>query len=99
MKLRLLSDFLARERPSVPVLAFTPVPETYPRLALLWGVQPYLVATANSVEEMILDVEEALIKESGLKTGQQVVLIAGLPIGHQGPANIVLLHTVGQPRV
>ncbi len=90
---------LSKERPSVPVLAFTPVPETYPRMALLWGVQPYLVATANSVEEMIRDVEEALIRESGLKSGQQVVLIAGLPIGHLGPANIVLLHTVGHPRV
>ncbi len=90
---------LSKERPSVPVLAFTPVPETYPRMALLWGVQPYLVATANSVEEMIRDVEEALIRESGLKSGQQVVLIAGLPIGHMGPANIVLLHTVGHSSV
>jgi hypothetical protein len=48
---------------------------------------------------MILDVEEAFIHETGLSAGQQVVLIAGLPIGHMGPANIVLLHTVGNPRV
>jgi len=87
---------LSKERPSVPVLAFTPEPETYPRLAMMWGVQPYLVPTATSVEEMIMDVEQALINESGIKVGQQVVLIAGLPIGHMGPANIVLLHTVGQ---
>jgi pyruvate kinase len=77
------------------VLAFTPEPETYNRLGLLWGAQPHLVPTATSVEEMIHDVEEALIYETGLKVGQQVVLIAGLPIGHMGPANIVLLHTVG----
>ncbi|MEK9162390.1 MAG: pyruvate kinase alpha/beta domain-containing protein, partial [Chloroflexota bacterium] len=77
-------------------LAFTPEPETYPRLAMMWGGQPYLVPTATSVEEMIMDVEQALINETGLKVGQQVVLIAGLPIGHMGPANIVLLHTVGQ---
>jgi pyruvate kinase len=90
---------LSKERPSVPVLAFTPEPDTYPRLAMLWGVQPYLVPTATSVEEMILDVENALIRETGLTPGQQVVLIAGLPIGHMGPANIVLLHTVGQSNV
>jgi len=90
---------LAKERPGVPVLAFTPEPETFTRLALYWGVQPYLVPTATSVEEMILDVEEAFIHETGLSVGQQVVLIAGLPIGHMGPANIVLLHTVGNPRV
>ncbi|MBI3240726.1 MAG: pyruvate kinase [Chloroflexi bacterium] len=93
------ASILSKERPTVPVLAFTPEPETYPRLAMLWGVQPYLVPTATSVEEMILDVEQALIHETGLSAGQQVVLIAGLPIGHMGPANIVLLHTVGNPRV
>jgi pyruvate kinase len=93
------AGILAKERPGVPVLAFTPEPETFTRLALFWGVQPYLVPTATSVEEMILDVEEAFIHETGLSAGQQVVLIAGLPIGHMGPANIVLLHTVGNPRV
>jgi pyruvate kinase len=90
---------LTKERPTVPVLAFTPEPETYNRLGLLWGAQPHLVPTATSVEEMIHDVEEALINETGLKVGQQVVLIAGLPIGHMGPANIVLLHTVGHSLV
>ncbi|HLF01558.1 MAG TPA: pyruvate kinase, partial [Anaerolineales bacterium] len=90
---------LSKERPAVPVLAFTPEPETFTRLALLWGTQPHLVPTATSVEEMIHDVEEALINETGLKVGQQVVLIAGLPIGHMGPANIVLLHTVGHSLV
>jgi len=90
---------LSKERPAVPVLAFTPEPETFTRLALLWGTQPHLVPTATSVEEMINDVEEALINETGLKVGQQVVLIAGLPIGHMGPANIVLLHTVGHSLV
>lgn len=90
---------LSKERPTVPVLGFTPNPEAYTRLTLLWGVQPHLVPTATSVEEMIHDVEQALINKSGLKAGQQVVLIAGLPIGHMGPANIVLLHTVGHSSV
>ncbi len=90
---------LSKERPSVPVLGFTPEPDTYTRLAMLWGVQPHLVPTATSVEEMIHDVEQTLIHETGLKVGQQVVLIAGLPIGHMGPANILLLHTVGHSPV
>ncbi len=87
---------LSKERPGTPVLAFTSEPETYTRLALFWGVQPHLVPLATSVEEMLHDVEEVLIYQTGLKVGQQIVLIAGLPIGHKVPANIVLLHTVGQ---
>lgn len=50
--------------------------------------------------EMTHDVEEEeLINETGLKIGQQVVLIAGLPIGHLGAANIVCLHTAGHSLV
>ncbi|MBM4424280.1 MAG: pyruvate kinase [Chloroflexi bacterium] len=90
---------LSKERPTVPILAFTPEPETYTRLAVLWGAQPHLVPTATSVEEMIHDVEQALMTKTGVKAGQQVVLIAGLPISHMGPANIVLLHTVGNSPV
>ncbi|MFQ5407096.1 MAG: pyruvate kinase, partial [Anaerolineales bacterium] len=51
---------VSKERPHVPILAFTPIPETYPRMALHWGVSPHLVQRATSVEEMIRYVENAL---------------------------------------
>jgi pyruvate kinase len=87
---------LSKERPRVPILAFTPTPETYPRLALLWGVQPYLVPKADSVETMLSHVERALLRGSTVRHGQQVVLVAGMPLANQGQANILLLHTVGE---
>jgi pyruvate kinase len=87
---------LSKERPSVPIIAFTPNAEIYSRLALLWGVRPYLVPMADSVETMLLHVENALLRDSPVRYGQQVVLVAGMPIAHQGAANILLLHTVGR---
>ena len=86
---------LSKERPAVPILAFTPEPTTYPRLALLWGVQPYLVPMADSVESMLAHVETILLRGSAVRHGQQVVLVAGMPIADQRQANILLLHTVG----
>ena len=87
---------LSKERPHVPILAFTPYAATYPRLALLWGVQPHLVPMADSVEVMLQHVESALLQELAVQVGQQVVLVAGMPLVDQGQANILLLHTVGR---
>ncbi len=88
---------MAKLRPNVPILAFTPIKHTYQRLNLLWGVQPHLVPHAESVVEMLKHVESAMIAGAAIQPGQEIVIIAGFPIGTRGPANFVLLHTVGKP--
>ncbi|MBI5352603.1 MAG: pyruvate kinase [Chloroflexi bacterium] len=85
---------ISKGRPWKRILAFTPVQETYNQLSFLWGVQPYLTKYANTMDEMISDVDAALLN-SGIKAGQQVVLICGYPVGAQRPPNMALLHTVG----
>ena len=51
---------ISKIRPPVPILAFTPVPETYRRLAFLWGVRSHLVPYMNNLEEMLQHVDAAL---------------------------------------
>jgi pyruvate kinase len=87
---------MSKERPAVPILAFTSLPSTYNRLAMFWGVIPMLVPVADTVETMLKHVESALITETRIKPGQQVVLICGFPVGAKRPTNLALLHTVGQ---
>jgi len=87
---------MSKARPDVPILAFTPEPKTHLRLALLWGVTPYLIPHADSVEAMLAHVEAAMLLNSPVRPGQQVVLIAGLPTNKLVPANFILLHTVGK---
>lgn len=87
---------MSKARPEVPILAFTPEPKTHLRLALLWGVTPYLIPHADSVEAMLAHVEAAMLLNSPVRPGQQVVLIAGLPTNKLVPANFILLHTVGK---
>ncbi|KAF0108825.1 MAG: pyruvate kinase [Anaerolineaceae bacterium] len=85
---------MSKARPCVPVLAFTPVEETYRRLALAWGVTPHIVPFADTVEAMIAHVEASL-KESGLvHPGGQVVLVTGFPVSEFRLPNMALLHTV-----
>ena len=84
---------ISKIRPPVPILAFTPEPETYRRLAFLWGVGPQLVPYVNSLEEMLRIVDAALT--ATVRAGDQVVLICGYPVGALRPPNMALLHTVG----
>src|SRR5271157_610650 len=72
---------MSKVRPQVPILAFTPEQRTFQRLGLYWGVTPYLVPYASSVENMVDIVEHVMVTSTDLKLGQQVVIISGLPVG------------------
>lgn len=85
---------MSKIRPCVPIFGFTPESATYYQLALLWGMTPFLIPKANSVEQMISLLEETLLSSGRVHAGQQVVLVASLPIGAMGPANLALLHTI-----
>jgi pyruvate kinase len=87
---------MSKARPHVPILAFTPDPRTYQRLPLLWGVTPYLIPQADTVEAMLAHVEAGMLYDSPVRAGQQVIVIAGLPPSRLVPANFILLHTVGR---
>ncbi|MBU2610211.1 MAG: pyruvate kinase, partial [Chloroflexi bacterium] len=87
---------MAKARPCVPILAFTPEMQTYRRLAMFWGVIPQIVPFADTLEEMLAHVETALRASGSLQPGQQVVLISGFPVGAMRPPNMALLHTLGR---
>jgi pyruvate kinase len=87
---------MAKIRPRVPIMAFTPDPATFHRLAFLWGARPQLVPFANSLEEMIDHVDKALMRSDVVQMGDQVVLVCGFPVGAIRPPNMALLHTVGE---
>ncbi len=87
---------MSKARPHVPILVFTPNPRTYQRLPLLWGVTPYLIPQAETVEAMLAHVEAGMLYDSPVRPGQQVIVIAGLPPSKLVPANFILLHTVGR---
>ncbi len=87
---------MSKTRPGIPVLAFTPEPSTYARMEMYWGVVPYLVPHAETIEEMLAAVESAMMAAGTIQPGQQVVLICGFPVGAVRPTNLALLHTVGE---
>jgi pyruvate kinase len=87
--------YMSKARPRVPILAFTPERRTYQRLGLYWGVTPFLVPFATTVEAMLAHVDTAILAASNLTPGEQVVLISGFPVGTMREPNFALLYTVG----
>jgi pyruvate kinase len=87
---------MSKTRPLVPIMAFTPDKRTYPTLSLYWGVSPFLVPIAHTMEEMIQTVEHALLTLTPIRTGQQVILISGYPVSDFRRPNFLMMHTVGE---
>jgi len=84
-----------RYRGRVPVLAFTPVPKVRSQLSLSWGVETFLAGDVEHTDEMVRQVDEALLRIGRVKEGDQVVIIAGSPPGIPGSTNALRIHRMG----
>ncbi|MFV0633614.1 pyruvate kinase [Demequina sp.] len=89
---------MARLRPSVPMLAFTPDPKTQKRLALSWGVEARVVDRVETADDMVDMVDKALKDEGRVVDGDYVVVVSGTPVGIPGTTNSIFVHKVGQTR-
>lgn len=87
---------MSKARPRVPIVALTPEFSTYHKMGLYWGVTPYQVPFASTVEGMTRIVEKALLSCTSIAKGEQVIIISGFPVGSYRPPNFSLLHTIGE---
>ena len=87
---------MAKMRPGVPILAYTSVAEVYTRLPMYWGVMPFYIEHAVSIEVMLEHVNETLTKTGLFEACQQVVLICGYPLNSGAAANLAMLHTLSR---
>lgn len=87
---------MSKARSRVPILAFTPLKRSFWRMALFWGVNPYLSPLVSTLREMVNYADAKLVSDSWAEDGQQVVVISGFPVNNVRPSNMALLHNVGE---
>ena len=92
-----LTTFLAaRERPYLPILAMTPDVNVARRLALIWGVRPFInkrtFKSFNNIEDCAIKVA---VDNKYAKSGDHIIITAGFPLNVKGRTN--MLHTVYIP--
>ncbi|MDT2005895.1 hypothetical protein FXW78_16145 [Rhodococcus opacus] len=87
---------LARLHTPLPLLAFTPLPEVRAQLALTWGTETFLVDPVESTDQMIHQVDHALLGLGRYQRGDLVVIVAGSPPGTIGSTNLIHVHRIGE---
>jgi pyruvate kinase len=80
---------IARYRPRVPILAASPLPETIRRLCLTWGVFPLQVEMLQESEETVAAAAKAFAARRVLRSGDRVVVVAGIAPETPGGANLI----------
>jgi pyruvate kinase len=87
---------LARLHTRIPLLAFTPRPETRSQLAMSWGVETFLVDYVTSTDAMVRQVDNAILSIGRFNKGDTVVIVAGSPPGVAGATNLIRVHRLGE---
>jgi len=86
---------LARYRSPIPLLAFTTDPAIRSQLALTWGVETFIVAEARHTDDMVHEVDSALVRLNRCAIGDKIVIVAGSPPGSPGKTNGLRVHRIG----
>jgi pyruvate kinase len=78
---------VARERPEVPILVLTEEENTARWLSLAWGAHCVLTADIRNFSEMVDKARRIAVKQEIAKSGDRLVITAGVPFGTPGMTN------------
>jgi pyruvate kinase len=87
---------LARLHTRLPLLAFTPEESVRTQLSLTWGTATYIVPKVDSTDQMIQQVDLAMLEMGRYQKGDLVVIVAGSPPGTVGTTNLIRVHRLGE---
>lgn len=85
---------LSKQRPTAPIIAFTPFEPVRQRMALYWGVMPHTMLQIDQTDERVREAERRLKAEGLATTGQRIVILSGTQISQPGGTNLMKLHEV-----
>ena len=87
---------LSRLHSPIPLLAFATAPEVRSQLALTWGTETFIVPHADSTDDMIRQVDHAMLELGRYQRGDLVIIVAGAPPGTVGSTNLIQVHRIGE---
>ncbi len=80
---------VARERPTQPVIALTPVETTGRRLSMVWGLHCVLTEDPTDLDDMVDKACRIACQEEFAHPGERVIITAGVPLGTPGATNMI----------
>ena len=85
----------ARERPSVSIIALSPVVGTARRLSLAWGLHCVVTEDARNQDDMVDRACRIAFQEQFARPGDRVIITAGVPFRTPGATNMLRIAYVG----
>ncbi|MEE0741971.1 MAG: pyruvate kinase [Emergencia sp.] len=80
---------MSKFRPETMIIGATPYEKTFHQLSLAWGVCPIMANYRYDIEELFAHCARKAILAGLIKTGDKVVITAGLPVDVPGNTNII----------
>jgi pyruvate kinase len=87
---------LSKVHPNAPIFAVSPHETVSRRLALARGVTPIRSDLVHTSEALLKVVDETLVQGRYVQPGEEVVVVASMPVSAQGTTNFLKLHRVGE---
>jgi pyruvate kinase len=86
---------LARLHTELPLLAFTPIEAIRNQLALTWGVTTFVTPPVDTTDEIVTQVDQAMLDLPGYETGDTVVIVAGSSSRSTAHTSLIRVHRLG----
>ncbi len=86
---------LSRLRCDIPIIAVVADEQVHRQLSINWGVRSVLGTRFRTLEELHVESIRLAASTGLVGNGDQVVLVAGIPVGKAGATNMIKVETVG----
>ncbi len=86
----------SKQRFPVPVVTLSTNDSVLRKLKLHYGLQPVNMAPPRDFLDLVQRVDQRLIKDGLVATGERIIVVAGSSMGMPGTMNGIVIHTVGQ---
>lgn len=89
---------VSKFRPIQPIVAATPELKTFHQLSMSWGVYPVLALNQNDADSLFRHAIDCAKQIDIVSGGENVVIIAGVPLNTSGTTNIIKVESVPYTR-
>ena len=87
---------MSKLKPSVPIIMISDLKETCRKMALCWGVYSFYKMWDDVLKaELLINIDNFLINEIGLKKGDYVIITGSAPKLISGRTNFIRVHKIG----
>jgi pyruvate kinase len=89
---------VSRERPYCPIIAISPMDAAGRKLSVVWGIHCVIDEDAHDQDDMVERAARIAFKERFAKSGQRIIIVAGVPLGTPGATNFMRVAYVGDDK-